>query len=138
MSEREEETLPPCRVLVADDNHDAADTLALLLELDGHEVRTAYDGHSALALAETFRPAVGLLDIGMPGLDGYRLAAALRERLGSGPVLVAMTGWGQDDDKRRATEAGFDHHMIKPVDPDLLSRTLAALRRGRPPPAFAA
>ena len=111
------------RVLIADDNRDAADSLALLLELSGHEVRVAHLGQTALSLAQTFRPDVALLDIGMPDLSGYEVARALRQEPWATDLqLIALTGWGQDDDRRRALEAGFDHHLTKPVDPDQLGR----------------
>jgi two-component system, sensor histidine kinase len=109
------------RVLVADDNRDAADTLSMLLSMDGYEVRTVYGGRAAVSAAETFRPDVALLDIGMPQVDGYMAAKAIRQqRLGGDIYLVAITGWGQQDDKRRALEAGFATHVTKPVDPKLL------------------
>jgi PAS domain S-box-containing protein len=105
------------RILVADDNRDAADTLSLILELDGHEVRTAYDGVKAFQIAERFAPQIALLDIGMPNLDGYETARRIREQpWGSAVLLVALTGWGQEQDRRRATEAGFDCHLVKPVE----------------------
>jgi PAS domain S-box-containing protein len=120
---------PPLRVLVADDNRDAADSLALLLSLDGHTVRIARDGREALLLAESQRPEVALLDIGMPGLDGYELARRLRaDPRHAGVRLIALTGWGQDEDRRRALDAGFDHHLTKPVDLDDLARLLRAAR----------
>jgi CheY-like chemotaxis protein len=115
------------RVLIVDDNHDAADSLALMLSLSGHETHAAYDGAAALALAERFVPDVVLLDIGMPELNGYEVAERLR-RLpwGRRVVLVALTGWGQDEDRRRALDAGFDHHLTKPVDPQRLATLLQA------------
>ena len=114
-----------CRILVADDNQDAARMLAMLLRLSGHEVRTAYGGEAALALASTFKPDIALLDIGMPDLDGYEVARALRRSpWGRGVRLVAVTGWGQEEDKRRARAAGFDHHLTKPVDPQQLAALL--------------
>jgi CheY-like chemotaxis protein len=114
------------RVLIADDNRDAADSLALLLELSGHEVRVAHLGQTALSLAQTFRPNVGLLDIGMPDISGYEVARALRQEPWATHLqLIALTGWGQDDDRRRALEAGFDHHMTKPIDPDQLATLIA-------------
>ncbi len=114
------------RVLVADDNKDAADSLAMWLELAGHEVRVAHSGRAALSLAQAFRPDASLLDIGMPDLSGYEVAAELRrEPWGSGILLVALTGWGQEDDRRRAREAGFDRHLTKPVDPEALGELLA-------------
>jgi CheY-like chemotaxis protein len=113
------------KILVVDDNRDSAMSLSLLLELDGHEVRRAYDGLEALEIADEFRPEVTLLDIGMPRLDGYGAARELRKRdWAKDTLLVALTGWGQQEDKRLAREAGFDHHMVKPVDPDALRRLL--------------
>jgi CheY-like chemotaxis protein len=114
------------RVLVADDNQDAADSLAMVLQLSGHEVRVAHGGRAALTLAQTFRPDVALLDIGMPDLNGYEVAKELRRELGgSGIFLIALTGWGQDDDRQRAKDAGFDHHLTKPLDLDTLETLLA-------------
>lgn len=110
------------RILVADDNHDAAQSLAFMLEIEGHDVRIAHDGLEAMELAETFRPQIALLDIGMPRLDGYGTARQLRARPWGGSVcLVALTGWGQEEDRRRTREAGFDRHLVKPVDPDMLN-----------------
>jgi PAS domain S-box-containing protein len=105
------------RVMVADDNKDAADALAMLLELGGHEVRVAHRGRAALELAQTFRPDVAIIDIGMPDLSGYEVAKELRRQSwGTGICLIALTGWGQDDDRRQAKDAGFDRHMTKPVE----------------------
>jgi signal transduction histidine kinase/CheY-like chemotaxis protein len=116
---------PRARILVADDNHDAAQSLALMLGMEGHEVRTASDGLEALRVAEEFRPQLVLLDIGMPKLDGYETARRLRERPWSGSTLLfALTGWGQEEDRERARQAGFDRHLVKPVDPDALSQLL--------------
>ena len=113
------------RVLIADDNKDAADSLAMLLEIDGHEVRVAHSGHAALALAQTFRPEIALLDIGMPELSGYQVAAALRkEPWGKAMQLIALTGWGQESDRRRTKAAGFDWHLTKPIDVDMLYTVL--------------
>lgn len=113
------------RVLVVDDNLDSAESLSLLLELMGHSVRTAHDGEQALAEADAFRPELVLMDIGMPRMDGYEAARRLRQADWSADtVLVALTGWGQDEDKRRSEEAGFDHHLIKPVDPAALEALL--------------
>lgn len=113
------------RILVVDDNVDAADMLATVLRLDGHEVRTAYDGYEALTAANEFKPTFILLDIGMPGMSGYEVAMKLRED-GTLPslVLVAMTGFGQEQDRRRSQEAGIDHHLVKPVSPDSLRAIL--------------
>src|SRR3954447_8438721 len=107
---------PHAKVLVVDDNEDAANSLATLLEVMGYEVRTAYDGPEAIEAADAFNPAVALLDIGLPRLSGYDIARHVRERRGNDVLLVAITGWGQDDDRRRAREAGFDHHFTKPAD----------------------
>jgi DNA-binding response OmpR family regulator len=111
---------PPARVLVVDDNEDAANSLATLLEVMGYEVRTAYDGPEAIEAADDFEPAVALLDIGLPRLSGYDIARHVRERRGREVLLVAITGWGQEDDRRRAREAGFDHHFTKPADFEVL------------------
>ncbi len=124
------ETLSPSRrlrVLVADDNRDAADCLAEMLRLSGHDVRTAHDGLAALEAADTFTPEVALLDLGMPRLNGYEAAEQLRDRFSEEIVLIAITGWGQDDDRRRSAEAGFDRHLVKPVDPEMLTALLADL-----------
>jgi len=117
----------PLRVLVADDNRDAADSMQRILALFGHEVQVAYDGSTALRLGEQFRPRVALLDIGMPGTNGYEVARALRRSQGPRVTLVAVTGWGQEADRRRSSEAGFDHHLTKPVDPGTLNYLLAQL-----------
>jgi len=115
------------KILVVDDNRDAADSLALLLRLMGNDVRVARDGASALALAPEFGPAVVLLDIGLPGMDGYEVARGLRARPElTGVVLIALTGWSQDEDRPRSHEAGFDHHLIKPVDIGALQALLSA------------
>jgi PAS domain S-box-containing protein len=117
------------RVLVADDNDDSAQTCAMLLELWGHEVRTANNGEEALAVAEQFRPEVALLDIGMPQLSGYEVAERLRQcPWGQGATLIAVTGWGQEDDKQQANQAGFDHHLTKPVDPKQLQPLIESVR----------
>ena len=104
------------RVLVVDDNADAAESLAMLLEVNGDSVRVAYDGEEALEAEGDFHPDVILLDIGMPKLSGYDVARRIRQARGSKVLIVAITGWGQEDDRRRAREAGFDHHFTKPVD----------------------
>jgi signal transduction histidine kinase/DNA-binding response OmpR family regulator len=120
----------PCKVLVVDDHPDVTRSLARLLRLSGHEVRTAEDGAGALAEVERFRPEVVLLDIGLPGMDGYQVARAIRKLPHTESlVLVALTGYGQADDRRRSHEAGFDHHLVKPVDADALSAVLAAARK---------
>jgi CheY-like chemotaxis protein len=113
------------RVLVADDNEDAGESLAMLLRLDGHEVQVANNGTDALTLFDRMRPDVAILDIGMPGLSGYEVASRIRQReAGRRVKLIAVTGWGQEADKARASEAGFDHHFTKPVEPDALSALL--------------
>ena len=117
----------PVRVLVADDNRDAADTLQRVLALYGHEVRVAYDGASALRIGQEFRPRVAVLDIAMPGSDGYEVAREMRRQQGRNVTIVALTGWGHENDRRRALEAGFDHHIVKPVDPGALNHLLAEL-----------
>jgi CheY-like chemotaxis protein len=114
------------KVLVADDNRDSAESLGMLLELAGHEVRLAYNGEEALALAASFRPRVLLLDIGLPKLDGFEVAARLRQDSAhDGMLLVAVTGYGTDSDRSRSRAAGFDHHLVKPVDPDALKDLIA-------------
>jgi CheY-like chemotaxis protein len=121
------------RILVADDNRDAADTCAALLELSGHHVQTAYCGRQVLELAESFRPHAVLLDIGLPDLSGYTLAKHIRESSwGRRTLLVAVTGWGQSDDRRRAYEAGFDHHLAKPVAAEAIESVLRCLGPGTP------
>ena len=116
------------RILVADDNNDALESLATLLQLSGHEVYTAANGAVALESAEQHRPEVVLLDIGMPKLDGYEVARRIRAQpWGQRITLVALTGWGQDSDRRRSQEAGFDSHLVKPLDLDKLTELLAGL-----------
>jgi DNA-binding response OmpR family regulator len=110
-----------------DDNRDAADSLGLLLGLDGHDVRVAYAGRQALETAREFLPDVAILDLGLPDLSGYDVAQLMRQD----PVLqrvalIALTGWGQDEHKQRARDAGFDFHLTKPVDLDRLAAVLAA------------
>ena len=118
------------RILVADDNRDNVETLAMMLELQGHEVATAHDGVEALAAAERMRPEVAFLDIGMPAMDGYEVCRALRALpFGAGVCVVALTGWGQEDDRRRTREAGFDRHLVKPVDFAEIDHLLAEAAR---------
>jgi CheY-like chemotaxis protein len=118
------------RVLVADDSADARDSLAALLALHGFEVLTAADGHEALRLLLEARPEVALLDIGMPGRDGHEVARAVREQLpeAARPLLVAVTGWGQEQDRSRSRDAGFDGHLTKPVDLPALLQMLQQAR----------
>ena len=118
-----------CRILVADDNVDAATTLSMLLSFLGHEVRTANDGLQAVNMATEFRPDVILLDIGMPKLNGYEACRRIRqEPWAEHTVLIALTGWGQEDDRRQSKDAGFDHHLVKPVDPAALNKLLTGLQ----------
>jgi len=124
------------RILVVDDNRDGADSMAMMLRVQGDEVLTAYDGREALAVAEQLRPDLVLLDLGLPVLDGIDTCRQLRARAGGDEMMiVAQTGWGQDEDRRRTREAGFDHHIVKPGDPAVLFELLDGLRRGgrRPP-----
>jgi PAS domain S-box-containing protein len=124
----ESKTAPTRRILVVEDNEDSAESLALLLRLAGHTTHNAYDGLEAMEAAATFRPDVILLDIGLPKLNGYEVARKIREQpWGQAVVLVALTGWGQEEDRRRSREAGFNHHLTKPVDPLALTRLLASL-----------
>jgi CheY-like chemotaxis protein/anti-sigma regulatory factor (Ser/Thr protein kinase) len=118
---------PPRRVLVVDDNEDAANSLAMLLEFDGHEAVSVYHPSQALAKVESFDPEIILLDIGLPDMDGYEVARRLRES-GSAARIIALTGYGQPQDVHRALEAGFDSHLVKPVD---LPALLMELRAGR-------
>jgi CheY-like chemotaxis protein len=113
-------------ILIVDDNPDTAWALSMLLEVLGHDVRTAHDGPSALALARRQRPDYVLLDIGLPGLDGYKVAAELRKDLDCrDTVIIAVSGYGQEEDRRRSQEAGFDHHLVKPINHDELILLLA-------------
>jgi CheY-like chemotaxis protein len=116
----------PKRVLVCDDNRDFADSLASMLRLAGNEVCVTYDGLEAVAAAGIWRPDVVLLDIGMPHLNGYETARRIGDGLaGRKPLLVAITGWGQEEDRRRSRAAGFTHHFVKPVDPATIIRVVA-------------
>jgi signal transduction histidine kinase/CheY-like chemotaxis protein len=120
------------RVLLVDDNRDAADTLGALLQVIGADVRIAHDGHSGLNAYDVFRPSVVVLDLGMPGMDGYEVARRIRRRMGSVPatpvMLVALTGWGQSKDRSLSQAAGFDHHLIKPVNIETLRALLATVQ----------
>jgi CheY-like chemotaxis protein len=121
------------RFLVVDDNDDAAALLAVLLELEGHEVQTAANGGDAVRRAEVFRPEVVLMDLEMPGIDGFEASRRIRARpWGSTILIAALTGWGQDVDRRRAQEAGVDLHFVKPVDTTaLLGVVTRSLNEGR-------
>jgi CheY-like chemotaxis protein len=119
------------QVLVVDDNQDAADSLAALLEIDGFDVHAVYDGMAALAAVERQAPDMIIMDLGMPGMDGYETARAIRQKPGAERILLlALTGWGQGDARRRTVEAGFDHHLVKPVELDQIVR-LAGARQNR-------
>jgi CheY-like chemotaxis protein/anti-sigma regulatory factor (Ser/Thr protein kinase) len=116
------------RVLVADDNRDVAESMAMLLEFAGHEVLTAFDGEEAFRAIEEHMPEVALLDIGMPKANGYEVASRVRASAwGRDIYLVALTGWGQESDKRRAEQAGFDMHLVKPVAPETIEEVLETL-----------
>jgi CheY-like chemotaxis protein len=116
----------PLRIMLVEDNPDAAESFTLLLELGGHEVRAAHEALEALRLVEGFVPDLAFVDVGLPGIDGYELATRLRAHPScQSSVLVALTGYGRDEDKRRASEAGFDHHMTKPVDFEAVDHLLA-------------
>jgi len=116
----------PRRILVVDDNPDSAQTLATLLQMDGHEAHTAYDGFEAVHAAKTLRPDVVLLDLGLPRLNGFEVARHIREQpWGNGTVLVALTGWGQEEDRNRSRAAGFNGHLVKPVNHAVLTRLMS-------------
>jgi CheY-like chemotaxis protein len=118
-----------------DDNQDFAVSLGTVLEFNGHAVRLAFDGTSALALAREFRPEVAFLDLGLPGLSGYDLARALRaDPATRQAMLIALTGWGQDKDRVRTRAAGFDVHFVKPVDPQVIAQIVDQLGHRRLPP----
>jgi CheY-like chemotaxis protein len=128
--------LPPLKILVVDDNRDAAASLGMVLGKLGAQVEVAHDGRSALETFGSFAPAVVLLDIGMPGMDGYEVARALRERDPDGrTTLVALTGWGQEEARRRTREAGFTHHLVKPAEFDRLQRLLSEIAKREDTPA---
>ncbi len=130
-------SMPARKVLVTDDNRDAADSLAMLLRLLGAEVRVVYSGRDALEAMKTFYPTVVLLDIGMPEMDGHEVARRIRQQPEFRNVmLIAMTGWGQEEDRRRSQKAGFDYHLIKPADVGALETLLTSVGRQPPPRAF--
>jgi len=117
------------RVLLADDNVDGAESLRLNLEIQGHDVRVAFDGAAALEMADDFRPEIMVLDLGMPKLDGLEVCRRVRAReWGDDVTIIALTGWGQEQDRRRTLEAGFDHHLVKPVGPEALRAVLDSKR----------
>jgi two-component system CheB/CheR fusion protein len=117
------------RILIVDDNRDAADSMRMLLELLGNEVYVAYDGEQAVSATAEHRPNVVFLDIGLPLMNGYDVARSIRKEPWGGAIkLIALTGWGQQDDRQRAREAGFDRHFVKPLDYELLTTVLSELR----------
>ncbi len=126
MTARAAAVLSGHRILVVDDNQDSADILRMLLRLKGNDTRTACDGLEAVEVAETFRPELVLLDIGLPKLNGYEVAQHIRQQpWGRNIILVALTGWGQDEDRLRSQEAGFNFHIVKPVELETLEQLLA-------------
>lgn len=121
---------PKRRLLVVDDNRDAAESMSMLLEMWGHEVAFVFDGPSALEAAQQWQPEAVFLDIGLPGMDGYEVAERLRELpQARGAVLIAITGYGQEEDRLRSRRAGIDHHLIKPVAPDALRSLVDSLQQ---------
>jgi CheY-like chemotaxis protein len=127
----ERSVIPPLRILIVDDNRDSADMLATLLTFSGHETYTANDGLAAVDRAANLQPDVIFMDIGLPVLNGYEAARRIRElQCDKKPVLVALTGWGQDADRRRSESVGFDAHLVKPVDDRVLDKLLVELRNG--------
>jgi CheY-like chemotaxis protein len=135
MSSKQPETSAR-RVLVVDDKKDAVKSLTMLLELLGHEVRGAHDGPTALAVAREYQPDVVLLDIGLPGMDGLEVARCLRQDLGlTNALLVAVTGYGQEEDAQHSQEAGFDAHLVKPLDFPTLRRLLGQGKGSGPGPS---
>jgi CheY-like chemotaxis protein len=121
--------LVPRRILVVDDNRDAASSMSILLKVLGADVRVAFSGPDALAAVSEYQPSVVLLDIGMPGMDGYEVARRIREQPNlQGVTLIALTGWGQEEDRRRTQAAGFDYHLVKPAGIDALKSVLLSLQ----------
>lgn len=124
-----EDSLRP-KILVVDDNQDAARMLSMMLKVLGNEVATAFDGIEAIERAAQFQPAVILMDLGMPRMNGYEAAKRIREAPGGSDILlVALTGWSQEEDKQRTEEAGFDHHLVKPVEPQALQSLLSQVKQ---------
>jgi CheY-like chemotaxis protein len=118
------------RVLIVDDNADSAEMLSVLVQLHGHEARTVHDGQAAIRAYGEFKPHAALLDIGLPGLTGYDVAKRLRGVDGDACYLVAITGWGRDEDRRLARAAGFNCHVTKPVDPEAIACLLGSISTG--------
>jgi DNA-binding response OmpR family regulator len=126
-SEKAAAAAAPRRILVVDDNRDGVASLALLLNMAGHETRTAFDGEEAVKVAEQFDPHIVLLDLGLPKLNGYDVCRRIRkQKQGMSILIVAVTGWGQDEDKMKSLDAGFDMHLVKPVEAEHLMAVLAA------------
>jgi CheY-like chemotaxis protein len=129
-AEEIDEQTAVCRILIVDDNRDVADGLAEYLQMMGHEVHSTYDGLKAIAMAKTLQPDIMLLDIGMSDMDGYEVAKRIRQHSWSKNIfLIAHTGWGQEDDKKRVQEAGFDHHIVKPIRPGELKDLMSQLAK---------
>ena len=122
------------RVLVVDDNVDSAETVGFVLRRLGHQTRTEYDGAAAVAAADAFRPDLILLDIGLPGMSGHEVAREIRQTpWGGTTTIIAVSGWGEESDRKQSREAGFDHHVTKPLDYEGVQRILTTLESGRPP-----
>jgi CheY-like chemotaxis protein len=132
------EPVPPCRsrrILVVDDNQDSADSLTILLCLAGHDVVTVYDGQAGLDAAQSFRPEIVLLDIGLPGLDGYEVARRLRQQGDTYQALIiAITGYGKEQDRHLSQQSGFNAHLVKPIDLDELQEIVATFTAFSRPP----
>ena len=119
-------------ILIVDDNRDATDSMAMLLAMEGYDVRVAYDGPQALDAVRTARPDVILLDLGLPGMDGFQVAQRVRsDPHNSSIVIVAVSGYGQEEHRSRSTQAGCDHHLVKPIEPAVVSELLASLHSRR-------
>jgi len=119
-------------ILIVDDNRDATDSMAMLLAMEGYDVRVAYDGPQALEAVRTARPDVMLLDLGLPGMDGFQVAQRVRaDPDNSSIVIVAVSGYGQEEHRSRSAQAGFDHHLVKPIEPAVVSELLASLQSRR-------
>jgi CheY-like chemotaxis protein len=128
MANEKSNQLSSHRILVVDDNLDSAQSLAMVLRVTGNEVRVAHDGQTALQVGKEFRPELVLLDIGLPGMDGYEVARRMREMPETkDSLLVAQTGWGQEEDRRRSKDAGFHHHLVKPLEPGAVQALLETL-----------
>lgn len=123
---------PNLRILIVDDNRDGADSLAMMLKMFGNETKTAYDGEQAVELCMNYEPDVLLLDLGLPKLNGYDACRQIRQQSSrKPPVIIAQTGWGQEEDRQRTREAGFDYHMVKPIDPAALMSLLSGLAENK-------